>query len=86
MHLFGTKTVTLDESERQTILLALAHLAVERPGWLMMLERTALKLDRVLDGKPAMFMQFYVLRRNRVSNSLPDDPTEESFKKALGVG
>jgi hypothetical protein len=26
-------TVRLDESQRQTTLLALAHLAVERPGW-----------------------------------------------------
>jgi hypothetical protein len=35
----------LEESERQAILLALAHTAVERPGWLGFLRGIALKMD-----------------------------------------
>ena len=35
----------LDESQRQAVLMALAHLAVERPGWDVMLEEIAAKMD-----------------------------------------
>lgn len=38
-------TVTLDEGQRQAVVMALAHLAVERPGWDMMLEEIAAKMD-----------------------------------------
>lgn len=37
--------VTLKEEERQIILLALAHLAIERPGWSDAIEELAGKLD-----------------------------------------
>jgi hypothetical protein len=33
----------------------------------------------------AMFTKFYMLRLERVTNSLPDDPTNESLKTALRV-
>ncbi len=41
----GPYSVTIDESQRQHILLALAHLAIERPGWDAMLTETAMLLD-----------------------------------------
>lgn len=48
-------TVTLDESERQAIILALAHVAVDRPGWDYMLNEIALKMDRDIEGRAMMF-------------------------------
>jgi len=39
-------TFEFDESQRQAILMALAHLAVERPGWDYMLGEIAKKMDR----------------------------------------
>ena len=38
-------TVDLDESDRQLILMALAHLAVERPGWNLAIELIVAKMD-----------------------------------------
>lgn len=38
-------SVTFDEGQRQAVLLALAHTAVERPGWLPFLREIALKMD-----------------------------------------
>jgi hypothetical protein len=67
-----------DESARQVILLSLAHMAVERPGWKFMLGGVAARLD---DGD--LFYKFYEGRLKRVSNSLPDCPTDESFKNAI---
>lgn len=40
-------TVELDEGQRQMTLMALAALAVERPGWDMALSEIAAKMDRV---------------------------------------
>lgn len=49
--------VTIAEDERQTILLALAHLAVERPGWDDAIARIALKMDDRVDERPRLFDQ-----------------------------
>src|SRR6185312_17076508 len=38
-------SLTLDEEERQSVLLALAMLSLERPGWDDALNRIALKMD-----------------------------------------
>lgn len=38
-------TIVLDESQRQMLLLAIAHLAVERPGWEKALSEVARKMD-----------------------------------------
>lgn len=65
------------------MLLALAHLAIERPGWLHYLTGIARRIDEVKDGVPVMFNEYYQMRKKRVSNSLPDDPTDESLTKAL---
>lgn len=79
-----THTITIDEGERQAILLALAHTTVERPGWEYMYTEIAKKMDNVVGGVPEMYTQFLALRRRRVSNSLPDEPTSTSLNKALG--
>jgi len=53
-------SITIDESQRQMILLALAHLAVERPGWKYALGETAKTMDNLLpNGDPAMYTEFY---------------------------
>jgi hypothetical protein len=71
-------TITLDESQRQMILLAMAHLAVERPGWKMALEETARIMD---DG--STFRTFYQIRHDTVRDSLPENPTSETLNAAL---
>ena len=38
-------TIDITEEQRQATLLALAHLAVERPGWDTMLREIASKMD-----------------------------------------
>jgi hypothetical protein len=53
-------TITLEESERQATLLALAHLAIERPGWMWMLSQIALKMDnRTANDEPELFTKFW---------------------------
>jgi hypothetical protein len=55
-------TITLEEEERQMTLLALAKLAVERPGWVWALEQIALKMDnRVDEDRAEMFRKFLSL-------------------------
>lgn len=61
-------TIVIDESQRQIILLALAHLAVERPGWDVALADIAALMDNV--GLP-MFEEFKSLR---TQNSLLGGP------------
>lgn len=78
-------TIVIDESQRQATLLALAHLTVERPGWEYMLTGIAKKMDNVVGDVPEMYTRFLMARRQAVSNSLPDDPTEDSFKHAVGI-
>ena len=57
----------LDEAERQLVLMALAHLAVERPGWDDALNRLALKADdERVGGRGAMYDEFRRLRRRVV--------------------
>ena len=51
--------VTIDEEQRLIILMALAHLAVERPGWDDELERIAMQMDNVgPDLGPEMYRAF----------------------------
>jgi len=53
----------LDEGERQMMLMALAHLAVERPGWDDALQRLAKQLDNEENGRPQMYDEFRKLHR-----------------------
>lgn len=76
----GHLKIEIEEDERQVILMALAHLAVERPGWRNMLEQVALKMD---NPGPELFTAFWILRHDVVRDSLPEDPTPESLSRAL---
>jgi len=48
----------LSEAERQLLLMALAHLSVERPGWYDALNRLAVKVDDARAAGAEMFEQF----------------------------
>jgi hypothetical protein len=51
--------ISIEEEERQMILLALAQLALERPGWDDALTRIAQKMDNTTsEGKAEMFEAF----------------------------
>jgi hypothetical protein len=65
-HFSRVATLALQESERQMIILALAALAVQRPGWLDVLERLALRFD----PSKEMFQRFVALK---VGPPLSDD-------------
>jgi hypothetical protein len=59
-----THTITFDESQRQSTIMALAHLAVERPGWDTMLKETAQLLDN--PGVP-MYLSFKEMHQAKVT-------------------
>ena len=56
-------TVGGDEDRQMLLLLALAHLSVERPGWDDALNRIACRMDNVDDGKAKTYEQFKDLRQ-----------------------
>ena len=76
-------TIEITESQRQMILLALAHLAIERPGWKFATSEAAKTMDVQPAGEPLLYTKFYAMRLERVTNSLPEEPTDENFSKAL---
>lgn len=51
-------TLYLDEADRQMVLLALARLSVERPGWEYCLHAIALQIDAQSEGRALMFDNF----------------------------
>lgn len=57
--------IEIDEGQRQMVLLALAHLSVERPGWNTALREIATKMD---DNRAS----YEVFRRLRISQRGPD--------------
>lgn len=59
---WGPHTLTIDESQRQLLLMALAMLAVERPGFNEALAEIAIKVDNNVRGKAKMFEAFKELR------------------------
>jgi hypothetical protein len=58
--------IKISESDRQAILLALAHTAVERPGWDYMLNELAKKMDNVADDRAVMYETFKAIRQHRL--------------------
>jgi hypothetical protein len=65
-------TVTIDEGERQMLLLALAKLSIERPGWHWTLGELAAKFSTaptIEDGR-AMFEQFRAIQSTRQTPGL----------------
>lgn len=55
-------TLKLEEGERQMVLMALALLSVQRPGWDDELLRIALRIDNRCDGRAVMYDEFRKLR------------------------
>jgi hypothetical protein len=57
--MFEDHIITLEEGQRQILLLALAKLSIERPGWLDAIERIAFLMDnRTMQGKPELLYEF----------------------------
>ena len=62
----GPHTLTLDESDRQLVLMALAHLAVERPGFDDALQLIAARIDNHNPrGRAEMYEDFKRLHHQR---------------------
>lgn len=59
-----THTLSLNEGERQALLMALAHLAVDRPGWDDMLSAIASRVDNRDRGRPVMYDHFRSLHED----------------------
>jgi hypothetical protein len=55
------RELPLDEGERQMMLMALAHLAIERPGWDDALNRLACRIDSVVAGRGVLYDKFRAL-------------------------
>jgi hypothetical protein len=78
-------SLVLEEGQRQMLLLALAHLAVERPGWDEALSEIAQRIDNRKDGKPEMYEHFRVMHQEITCEKLPTSepstpkPTEQSI-------
>jgi len=54
-----THNLAIDEGDRQMLLMALAHLAVERPGWNHALSRIAIRVDnKTREGRPELYDDF----------------------------
>ena len=66
--------VNLEEAQRQMVLLALAKLAIERPGWLQAIEDIALQMDNhTAGGKPQLLYEFL-----RIHTRTEEEPDERS--------
>jgi hypothetical protein len=48
----------LQESDRQMLLMAMAHLAVERPGWDYALSLLAYQVDAMTEAGPKLYTEF----------------------------
>jgi hypothetical protein len=57
----------LEESDRQIVLMALAHLAVERPGWNYALSQIAQRID---NPGPALYNAFKELRADELRSRI----------------
>lgn len=55
-------TFEIDEGQRQLLLMALAHLSVERPGFDYALNVIAVRVDNVQDGRAVMYDEFRALK------------------------
>jgi len=51
-------TIEIAEEDRQLMVMALAHLAVERPGWDDALGRIAERMDNLVGGRPELYGRF----------------------------
>jgi len=60
--------VEITEEERQMLLLALGHLARERPGWDWALNEIAKKLDNITDGRAVAYDQHREFADSEISH------------------
>lgn len=60
-----------EEGERQVVLLALAHLANERPGWDSMLNRIALRIDNEDPKHPGRAAMYDALKHVYTGRDCP---------------
>ena len=76
-------TVQLEEDQRQLVLVALAKLSIERPGWLDAIESIALKMDnRTAQGEPVLLSAFRRIhgageRSRKVKSTVRDEARKE---------
>jgi hypothetical protein len=66
----------LEEAERQMVLLALARLSIERPGWDAALNRLAMKIDNDREGRAEMYDAFRKLGRDTAWHRVLDNAEE----------
>jgi hypothetical protein len=79
---------TIAEDQRQMIILALAKLSLERPGFLEYLEEIAGVLGDSIDGKPEMFRGLRRMQTDKVTIELTKDEMDSltiSLGYALGA-
>ncbi len=62
-------TMEVDESQRQVVVMALAHLAAVRPGWDPMVQEIAVKLDPQLK----MYQDFQQYRKSELTARLGNE-------------
>lgn len=71
-------SIEISEEQRQLIILALARLSMERPGWFFMCERTALQMDkRKPDGSAQMFEELRQIYAAPLTAALSGEPIEK---------
>jgi len=64
-----TITITLEESDRQLVILALAALSIESPGFDMALNTIALLLDNAQEGRAVQYDAFRAVHETRVPDA-----------------
>lgn len=73
-------TITLEEGQRQLVLMALAHLSLEKPGFDWALNEIAKKLDNIKDGRAETYDAFRNLTTAEIIN---EDTVERTLNNAL---
>jgi hypothetical protein len=62
-------TLELEEGDRQLVLMALAALSLEKPGFVDALNRIAVRIDNVKDGRAELFDGFRRFRADALAPS-----------------
>lgn len=85
MYRTGTGDLELSESNRQLVLMALAHLAVERPGFEPALEQIAMRIDNVIVNpqKPYMRLPEMYTRYRRIKKGQQPLPTSKEVIRRI---
>jgi len=83
-----TTTITLEDADKQLVLLALAALSLESPGFDMALNLIAAKLDNVQDGRAVQYDSFRAVHETHVPGAQRqaiEDDAVEAFNDRLGA-